>query len=458
MRSILILGIVGVAIVGFGKASRAPAQERAPAADNPPTTSSDDKLRDTLLALDKQYWEATSNYDVDTLAKLLSDDYIGFSPDGHHWTKKFALERYRQTRHINVQFPTGRFVIPLSEHTAILSYEVLWGAEDKGTGVRPYTGHDRMISFWVEREGCWSLRYSECVNRVNFPDRRGQESVAQSVSDTATAALSDKDALQGVWKVASVETNGKEEQLPWLKKVRKEEWVVKDRFITMASADPTGMLPPIPKLFVLRPDENPKEIDMNQYWVGLHLESDIEKGIYTLNGDVWKVCLPYTRMVPPPKEALQRPSEMATREGGSTMLITLKRQKSPPSPAEQEKAAAAKSEFEGLQGTWKLLSHEERGKLLPHDDTQFVTIARDQITWKRQGQVIEDGQIDLNADQTPKQLDFEFASGRSDEAIYFRKGDYLILCGRRNQTTRPSAFATGTANGGEYLVVLKREE
>ena len=60
----------------------------------------------------------------------------------------------------------------INEHTAILSYEVIWGAEDKGTGARPDVGHDRMISCWVQRDGGWFLRYTECVNRVNFPDRR----------------------------------------------------------------------------------------------------------------------------------------------------------------------------------------------------------------------------------------------------------------------------------------------
>jgi uncharacterized protein (TIGR03067 family) len=275
MRSIFVLGIVGVAVVEFGIALRAPGDQTAPAVENSLAGPSEIKLREKLLTLDKQFWEATSNYDVETLAKLLADDYIGFSPDGHHWTKKFTLERYGQSRFVNVQFPTERSVIPLNEHTAILSYEVLWGAEDKGTGVRPDTGHDRMISCWIEHDGRWLLRYTECVNRVNFPDRRPQLADAQPIPAKG-AAIPDDDAIQGVWEVVSIETNGKEEKLPWLKRLREEEWVVKDRFITVRSTDPTGTLRPIHKLFVIRPDKSPKEIDMNQYWVGLHLDSDIE--------------------------------------------------------------------------------------------------------------------------------------------------------------------------------------
>jgi RNA polymerase sigma factor (sigma-70 family) len=128
--------LVGALLVGGAFGYRTLADNKVPPAGKK-TPASDNKLRDTLLVLDKQLWEATSNYAVDTLAKLLADDYLAFSPDGRHWTKKVALERYRQTRHINVKFSTGRSVIPLNEDTAILSYEVVWGAEDKGTGVRP---------------------------------------------------------------------------------------------------------------------------------------------------------------------------------------------------------------------------------------------------------------------------------------------------------------------------------
>jgi hypothetical protein len=208
MRSLLLFVIVNVAFVGLGvqesKAQTAPGntdaaviqkrlaaiekqlaalqkeiqdlQQRLATAkakeDKGLAAPAQDKLTDTLLRLDKQFWEAASNYDVDSLAKLLADDYIGFSPTGNHWTKKITLERYGQSRFTNVKFPSGRFVTRLNEHTVLLSYEVVWGAEDKGIGVRSGLNHDRMISCWVEHDGGWFLRYTECVNRVNFPDRR----------------------------------------------------------------------------------------------------------------------------------------------------------------------------------------------------------------------------------------------------------------------------------------------
>lgn len=170
--ALLLSSAFGYRSLAGDKAPAAPSEKKTPAADKAPAALCDDKLRDTLLVLDKQLWEATSSYDMDTLATLLADDYIAFSPDGHHWTKAFCLDHFRHVRHFDVKFPTGRTVIRVNEHTALLSYEVTWRAEDKGKGPREDQGHDRMISCWVQSHGGWFLRYSECVNRFNLPDRR----------------------------------------------------------------------------------------------------------------------------------------------------------------------------------------------------------------------------------------------------------------------------------------------
>jgi RNA polymerase sigma factor (sigma-70 family) len=182
VKAALAACLVGALVLGgaFGyrtsagiDALPAPPEKKTPAADKAPAAHSDNKLRDTLLVLDKQWWEAASNYDVDTLMKLMADDYVGFSPDGNHWTRKVMVDRCRSSRYTNVRFPGQRIVTRVNEHTAMVSYEVVWGAYDKGTGHRPTLNHDRVISCWVQRDGGWFLRYRECVNRVNFPDRRG---------------------------------------------------------------------------------------------------------------------------------------------------------------------------------------------------------------------------------------------------------------------------------------------
>ena len=127
----------------------------------------------------------------------------------------------------------------------------------------------------------------------------------------------DKEALQGTWRVISVEVGSKEAT----DKAAEEKWVVKDSWITAQSKGLSFFLSAV---FAVRSDESPKEIDINPYPIGAFAESDIDKGIYTLDGDEWKVCLPH---MPMDVEGGDRPKEMATKDGGKTILITLRRVK-----------------------------------------------------------------------------------------------------------------------------------
>lgn len=122
-----------------------------------------DRLADTLTLLDKQWWEATSRYDVDTLNKLLTEDYIAFNADGPRWTRAMTLDNYRKSRYTEVQFLTERAVFRIDEHTAIMSYQVRWRGEGKdGSGVS--SGRNRLVHCWVQRDGGWFIKYTESVS------------------------------------------------------------------------------------------------------------------------------------------------------------------------------------------------------------------------------------------------------------------------------------------------------
>lgn len=169
---ILLLGSAyGYRTFAADKTLAALPEERIPVADKATPALCDDKLRDTLLVLDKKLWEAESNYDVDTMAKLLANDHIHFNQSGPPWTKQGALDHWRRGRFTDFSFPTGRKVVRLNEHTAILTYEALWRFEDKESGNKWGPRHDFVIRCWVQRDGGWFCRSTECVNRYNFPDR-----------------------------------------------------------------------------------------------------------------------------------------------------------------------------------------------------------------------------------------------------------------------------------------------
>jgi uncharacterized protein (TIGR03067 family) len=122
-----------------------------------------------------------------------------------------------------------------------------------------------------------------------------------------------------------------------------------------------------------------------------------------------------------------------------------------------DKAKAAKKELAALQGTWSVMAAEEKGKEVPGKGNLYV-IDKDQMTFKSEkGGVIAKGTLELDPTRSPKHMDYRLTSRKqTDLIIYIRVGGYLIVCGRRDGKTRASEFATGMANGGEYLQVLKR--
>jgi hypothetical protein len=127
------------------------------------TPPSRDRLADTLILLDKQLWEATSRHDVDTLGKILADDWVGFSPiPGDDWGRAMALEHYRREHYTEVKFLSDHRVVRVDEHTALMTYEVEWRAENKEGGKS--SGHDRTIHCWMQRDGGWFLKYTQCVH------------------------------------------------------------------------------------------------------------------------------------------------------------------------------------------------------------------------------------------------------------------------------------------------------
>jgi uncharacterized protein (TIGR03067 family) len=124
-----------------------------------------------------------------------------------------------------------------------------------------------------------------------------------------------------------------------------------------------------------------------------------------------------------------------------------------------DKAEAAKKELDDLQGSWKLICHEEDGKVVDYGgDTQIYKYEKGNLTVKRNENLVAEGTIELDATRSPKQMDYRINNGQIDPIIYFRVGEFMIQCDHRDGKTRPTEFATNTPNGGAYLIVLQRQK
>ena len=130
----------------------------------------------------------------------------------------------------------------------------------------------------------------------------------------------------------------------------------------------------------------------------------------------------------------------------------------PAAPAADEKKAEedAKKEKEKLQGTWKVVTIEEKGQSKEQDDAQFV-FDGDEFAFKNGGQVLHKGKFKLDPSKDPKAIDLEITEsikefeGKTGLSIYAwdkDDKDALKLClGRPGETDRPKEFAgaAGTA-------------
>jgi uncharacterized protein (TIGR03067 family) len=122
---------------------------------------------------------------------------------------------------------------------------------------------------------------------------------------------SDKEKLQGKWKVVSAEANGRE--APDAEKLKREWTFEGDKIIVKVGEEKRE------STFKLDPGTKPKAIDIIPPEGSTENNGKPFKGIYALEDDRLKICF-----VP---DMAERPSEFATKEGYRALLLMLERVK-----------------------------------------------------------------------------------------------------------------------------------
>ena len=121
-----------------------------------------------------------------------------------------------------------------------------------------------------------------------------------------------------------------------------------------------------------------------------------------------------------------------------------------------EKDAAAKAAMKELEGNWKLLRQEYKGKLVPGVDQtkEGLFIEDGKILWTVDGKDRgrQKGELTVDPTAKPAALDVAItrgsAIGKKLLGIYELKGDKLTICwGEAGEDKRPQAFDTKTGAG-----------
>jgi uncharacterized protein (TIGR03067 family) len=119
--------------------------------------------------------------------------------------------------------------------------------------------------------------------------------------------VKDQDRIQGTWKVVRLIVNG--EDLP-PEVIGKGQLIFKDDKLTFKDGDRTK-----DATFTLDPKKTPPAIDLREPGK----DGKVLRGIYQLDGDDLKICIPFF--------GEERPKEFASLTGSRHGLYTLRREK-----------------------------------------------------------------------------------------------------------------------------------
>jgi len=151
----------------------------------------------------------------------------------------------------------------------------------------------------------------EADQRLQFTLKRGTANNDKPKEDKPEA---DQEAIQGVWRLTGIEVNDEKALgVPTAVRIMNEEqWVFTADKITVQKFGETEGT----DSYRLHPSKKPKEIDRRSG------RSDVVPGVYSLEGDVLKLCAPMTS-----KDGTRgpRPTEVAVGEGGKNIVLTFKR-------------------------------------------------------------------------------------------------------------------------------------
>ncbi len=153
----------------------------------------------------------------------------------------------------------------------------------------------------------------------------------------------DAEAIQGVWHVTALEKEGTERDDASAKQIKTQEWTITKDKIVIKTTVPGAADQKVSCTYKLDPTQTPKTIDVTPEYGDDAKAGRKVRAIYSLKDDVLKVCKGMTAAeikhddqdVGRRPRAFDlrdlttdggRPTELATKEGSRSTLITLKRE------------------------------------------------------------------------------------------------------------------------------------
>lgn len=267
----------------------------------------------------------------------------------------------------------------------------------------------------------------------------------------------DGDAIQGVWRIASIVRGGKEQDDAQARYEKTQKYVITaDRVVIRCEIEVNLDQGPRTTLnseytYDLDPTRTPKVLDMWPQYAPY--KGKVLRGVYALEGDVLKICQDLGLDG-------ERPKELASKEGDKTRLLALKRE--PGDKDKKEEKPKGDADAERIQGTWVAVSGENGGKkLTPSNlETFLLVITKEQLVFGPDFFRDLRASYKLDPTKTPKEIELTslegFAKWKAMKDIYRLDDDRLTLCIQYDDRyPAPTEFAM-KADSGLWLFHLKR--
>jgi uncharacterized protein (TIGR03067 family) len=268
------------------------------------------------------------------------------------------------------------------------------------------------------------------------------------VSMTPKKQPGDLDKLQGSWRVTALEMDGNE-----------QSGALPAATITVSGSAFTtrGMGDDYAGTIELDPGKKPKAFDL--LFTSGPPNGMRNRGIYTLTGDTWTICIA-TRGDTRPRRFATRPDsglalETLERDTGSPRVAT--RAKATPPAVASNDSAPTGSPTE-IEGEWPMVSAVIDGTPLAAEMVKWCKrVTRGSRTQILAGpQSMLDAEFTLDASHTPRHIDYVNRSGKSkgkkQAGIYELDGDTLRICTAPPGGKRPTEFSSSQGDGRSYTV------
>jgi RNA polymerase sigma factor (sigma-70 family) len=164
LKTAFVLAVV-VGLLGWGSGvffwqTQAKAQRQEAAEKSAPAVQQTDQLTKTLLALDKQLWDAAKSGDWTAYDRLLAKDFVGHSAVSGRSDKQGTVENVKNRRYSEWTIRDVE-TREISKDVAILTYVYSCKVNSVADGtVEKY--QDRRTSLvWTKRDGAWVLVFCQ---------------------------------------------------------------------------------------------------------------------------------------------------------------------------------------------------------------------------------------------------------------------------------------------------------